>query len=56
MGRPASATSSVSGYTSTFTATELTGKPTADERVINWADYRVSLGSEQLFGGLTEIT
>jgi hypothetical protein len=38
--RPASAASSVSGYTSTFTATELTGKPTTDERVINWADRR----------------
>jgi hypothetical protein len=40
----------------TSTATELTGKPTTDERVIKWGGRRVSLGSEQRFGGLTEIT
>jgi hypothetical protein len=39
------------GYTSTFTATELTGKPTTDERVINWADRRVSLGSQDCSAG-----
>jgi hypothetical protein len=46
----------VSRYPLTCTAAELTGKPTKDERVGNWVDQRVSLGSERLFGGLPEIT